>query len=119
MCNERVCMSATTPTQNQKVFRVEALDQAVTLRRLRAIDKIEVGLQQSLLVRGAVITALNAEAQDVSYMLAMLKVALVEPRDFPFDELDSEDLIELWRGWNEFNQSFRKPKSEPVEPTRG
>lgn len=104
-----------SPKVTQKTFRVDSLDAAVTLRRLRAMDKIEVGLQQSLLLRGHKIDMLNGEAVDLSYMIATLRVALVEPRDFPFDELDDDGFIQLWKEWDEFSKSFRKPEPGTVE----
>jgi hypothetical protein len=107
------------PKQNQQVFRLQNLDRAITLRRLRAMDKIEVGLQQSLLLRAQSLGSLNGETQEYSYMFACLKVALVEPRDFAFTELDDDDLIELWKEWSEFNTSFRKPQPANVEAISG
>jgi hypothetical protein len=100
----------------KKEFRIEALDTSVTLRRLRVVDKVEVGLKQSALLRGAIATTLNPEAQEFSYLLSCLKVALVEgPEGFSFDDLDEEDLVNVWREWDEWTKSFRKPQPAVVE----
>lgn len=97
-----------TPTQNQTVIRVDSLDRSVTLRRLRAMDKVEVGIRQAAMLRGVNPTNINEEAQGFSYMLCNLMVALVEPSDFPFHELEDDDLLKLWKEWTDWGSSFRK-----------
>jgi hypothetical protein len=100
----------------KKEFRIENLDVSVTLRRLRVVDKVEVGLRQSALLRGAIATTLNPEAQELSYLLSCLKVAAVDkPDDFSFDDLDEEDLVNLWKEWDEWTKSFRNTRPANVE----
>jgi hypothetical protein len=96
----------------KNTFNVGGYDEPVVLRRLRAIDKVEVGIQQSALVRGLPASSLNSEAQEFSYMLALLSVALVSPEDFSLADLDDFDLIDLWKEWDDWSRSFREARTK-------
>ncbi len=95
----------------KKEFFVPDIEEPVILRKLRAIDKVEVGIQQSALVRGVPSATLNPEAQEFSYMLALLNVALVSPEGFSFGDLDEFDLVDLWKAWDKWTRSFREART--------
>jgi type VI protein secretion system component VasF len=101
----------------EKQFVSAALEETFTLRRTKVADKFVIATKQALLLRGQQVTAMNREAQDLSYVIATLSTVCIAPLKYDFGEIvDETALYALWNEWDEWNSSFRSTQPSGDQP---
>lgn len=96
----------------QREFACEGLGQTFILRRLKAIDQMEISVRQSAMLRGISPAVVHSSGANMSYFIATLSVVMVKPEEFDWTGVYDDEAIEaLFFEWKEFNDSFRRQQS--------